>query len=274
VGQSKLLRIGLKDCGVARGLESWRLFWLLAVTISIADCLGLPAVDVGSAHGMEPIIVRSVRCALPCFLVAFTASSLAALWRARFTRWLLSNRRYFGLAFALGMGWHFTFVGYYIAMFGKPFGNALIAMDVTGLAFLLALTLTSFRWYARHLSRANWRRLHKAGVYYIWLVFFYIYSAGGRFPHDAFHVIAVGILLCAVGLRAAAWMRVEVFRRGTGQLLATARETGIRIFRARYRDGLLRDPEPPNRPPESGHWGSDKLPPAVGPAKRLGSRNG
>jgi methionine sulfoxide reductase heme-binding subunit len=211
---------------MTRRLESWRLFWLLAVTISIVDALGLPAVNFGSAHGVEPIILRSVRCALPFFLVAFTASSLAALWPRRFTRWLLSNRRYFGLAFAFGMGWHFTFVGYSVAMFGKPFGDKLIAMDMTGLTFLLALTLTSFGWCAHHLSRGNWRRLHKAGVYYIWLVFFYIYSEGGRFPHDAFHVITVSVLLGAVGLRAAAWMRVKLLRRGTGQVLARGREGG------------------------------------------------
>ncbi|HUJ52613.1 MAG TPA: hypothetical protein VLX08_03595 [Steroidobacteraceae bacterium] len=209
---------------MVRGLESWRLFWLLAAALSIANCLGLPAVDFASAHGVEPAIVLSVRCALPFFLVAFTASSLAALWRTRFTRWLLANRRYVGLAFAFGMGWHFAFVGYSIVSFGKPFGNALIAMDVTGLAFLLALTLTSFRWCARHLTRANWSRLHKAGVYYIWLVFFYIYSAGGRFPHDVEHVAAVAVLLGAVGLRAAAWMRARHGRRGGGELLASARQ--------------------------------------------------
>jgi methionine sulfoxide reductase heme-binding subunit len=211
---------------MVRGFGSWRLFWLLAAAISIANCLGLPAVDFASAHGVEPAIVLSVRCALPWFLVAFVASSLAALWPNRLTRWLLANRRYFGLAFAFGMGWHFAFVGYSIVSFGKPFGNALIAMDVTGLAFLSALTLTSFRWCARYLSRANWRRLHKAGVYYIWLVFFYIYSAGGRFPHDFEHVAAVAVLLGAVGLRAAAWMRAGNVHGGGDELPASARQRG------------------------------------------------
>jgi methionine sulfoxide reductase heme-binding subunit len=195
---------------MARGLRSWRLFWLLALVTSVAIGLGLPATDFHTARGMEPIIIRSVRCALPCFLIAFTASSFAALWPGRFTRWLLSNRRYFGLAFAFGMAWHFSFVGYYFVMFGKPFGNKLIAMDATGAAFLLALTLTSFRFGSRHLSGANWKRLHKTGVYYIWLVALYIYSGGGRLPHDAFHVAAVSILLSAYALRVASWIRVRL----------------------------------------------------------------
>jgi hypothetical protein len=85
---------------MAKNLESWRLFWMLALTVSTAICLGLPFADFHTWRGTEFIILHAVLCALPFFLVAFTASSLATLWRSRRTRWLLSNRRYFGLAFA------------------------------------------------------------------------------------------------------------------------------------------------------------------------------
>src|SRR5262245_32017407 len=93
-------------------IQSWRLFWLLALAISASVCQALPHTDFHSARGMEYVILRSVRCALPFFLLAFTASSLPILWPNGTTRWLLSNRRYFGLAFAFGMAWHLSFVGY------------------------------------------------------------------------------------------------------------------------------------------------------------------
>jgi sulfoxide reductase heme-binding subunit YedZ len=190
-----------------KAIESWRLFWLLALAISVAIIPGLPAMDLHSARGMEPIIVRSVRCALPLFLVAFTASSLVTLWPRRTTRWLLSNRRYIGLAFAFGMAWHLTFVGYTLLSFGNSLSFRVLAADVVGLAFLVAMTVTSFRWFSRWLSAANWRRLHKTGAYAIWLLAVYIYQGGARSDRDLFHVMVLGVLLAAWALRVAAWAR-------------------------------------------------------------------
>jgi DMSO/TMAO reductase YedYZ heme-binding membrane subunit len=188
-------------------LNSWSLFWVLALAASAANLLGLPDADFHSARGMSPIILRSVRCALPLFLVAFTASSLATLWPSAGTRWLLANRRYIGLAFAFAMAWHFSFVAYTIGSFGNPLNAKATALDVIGFVFLLLLTLTSFRSGARRLSRANWRRLHKTGVYVIWLVPTAIYFHGVRNGGDLFHRVAFAVLLAAWMLRVAAWAR-------------------------------------------------------------------
>jgi methionine sulfoxide reductase heme-binding subunit len=192
---------------MGKALGSWRLFWVLALATSTAICLGLPSTDFHTVRGMEFIILRSVRCALPLFLVAFTASSLATLWPSRGTRWLLANRRYIGLAFAFTMAWHFSFVAYSIWMFGNRLNAKATALDVIGLIFLLLLTLTSFRWSKRRLSAATWRRLHKIGVYVIWLlateIFFGIVRGGGDLLHD----VALSVLVAAWLLRVAAWVK-------------------------------------------------------------------
>src|SRR3984885_1516066 len=172
-------------------LESWRLFRLLAFAISAVNCAALPHTDFQTVHGTEFIILYSVRCALPFFLVAFTASSLAILWPRQSTRWIVSNRRYFGLAFAFGMGWHLSFVAYTILRFGNHLNRTATTLDLIGLAFLLALTLTSFRWFAHPLSLATWRRLHRTGVYAIWLLATYIYLARARDDEDAFDIAAL-----------------------------------------------------------------------------------
>jgi methionine sulfoxide reductase heme-binding subunit len=194
-------------------LESWRLFWVLAFAISGANCLALPFTNFQSARGTVFIILYSVRCALPFFLVAFTASSLATLWPSWFTRWLLSNRRYFGLAFAFGMAWHLTFVAYTTFRFGNHLNRTATTIDLIGFAFLLALTLTSFRWFAHPLSAAGWRRLHKTGVYAIWLLATYIYLVGARDDKDVLDIAALSILVAAWLLRAAAWAWIRLLRR-------------------------------------------------------------
>jgi methionine sulfoxide reductase heme-binding subunit len=186
-------------------MNSWRLFLLLASATTVADCCGLPFADFRSAHGMEFIIKHSVRCALPSFLVAFTASSFATLWPSPLTRWLLSNRRYFGLAFAYGMAIHLAFVSYSVLSFGNGLNSFVTALDLTGAGFLLAMTLTSFRWISRHLSLANWRRLHKVGAYAIWLLATYIYVSDVRYDRDLVHALIVSVFLAAWILRVAAW---------------------------------------------------------------------
>lgn len=194
-------------------LESWRLFRLLAFAISAAICIALPSTDFQSAHGTEFIVLYSVRCALPFFIFAFIASSLAILWPSQGARWLLSNRRYFGLAFAFGMGWHLTFVAYTTLRFGNHLNRTATTLDLIGLAFLLALTMTSFRLFAQRLRKAIWRRIHKTGVYAIWLLATYIYLAGVRSDGDLFHIVALSVLVGAWLLRVAAWTRIQFLRR-------------------------------------------------------------
>jgi methionine sulfoxide reductase heme-binding subunit len=192
---------------MAKGVESWRLFWLLALVTSVAICLGLPLADFHSARGTAPMIVRSLRIALPLFLLAFTASSLATLWPNRLTRWLLRNRRYVGLGFAFGMAWHLGFVCYSIFSFGLAASGLTprgLALDLVGLIFLLLLTMTSFRWPASRLTPVNWRRLHKTGVYVIWFVATYIYSHNLR---DILPAAAFSLLITSWLLRVAAWVK-------------------------------------------------------------------
>jgi len=186
-------------------LASWRLFWVLALGISAAICLGLPGEDLHSQRATDALILRCVRLALPCFLIAFTASSWAALWPSRATRWLLSNRRYFGLAFAFGMAWHLAFVGYSMASFGVHLNRTALTLDAIGLAFLILLTITSFRWFGRQLTPSHWRRLHKSGVYAIWLLATYIYAESARGDRDLFHEAVLALMLAAWLVRAAAW---------------------------------------------------------------------
>lgn len=197
-------------------VNSWSLFWLLALAASTATLLGLSHADFHSARGMGSIVHRSVRCALPLFLLSFIASSVAILWPGTLSRWMLSNRRYIGLAFAFAMVWHFGFVAYTIWSFGNPLNLKATLMDVVGFIFLVMMTLTSFRWGARYLSRANWRRLHKTGAYAIWLVATLIYFHAVRVGAGLMYRAFFGVLLAAWMLRVAAWGRQRLSGRPLG----------------------------------------------------------
>jgi DMSO/TMAO reductase YedYZ heme-binding membrane subunit len=189
-------------------IQSWRLFWLLVGVISVAVCLGLPGVDFKSDRAVETLIVRTILCALPCLLAAFTASSLVRLWPRRGTRWLLANRRYIGLAFAAGMTWHFTFVGYFFWAFGNRLAPRDLGLDVIGLLFLIAMTITSFSRFRKKLTPRNWRRLHTAGIYTLWFLPTFFFFDDFLQRRDLFDGAAVGILLAVLVLRLAGRVRV------------------------------------------------------------------
>lgn len=126
---------------------------------------------------------------------------------------MLANRRYIGLSFAFAMALHFGFVAYFIWSFGNPLNFRATLMDVVGFSFLLMMTLTSFRWGARYLSRANWRRLHKTGVYAIWLVAILIYFHGVRVDAGLPYRVFLGVLLVAWLLRVFAWGKLRRYKR-------------------------------------------------------------
>jgi methionine sulfoxide reductase heme-binding subunit len=194
---------------------------MLAFVITAANGLALSFADPRTARGTEWLIVYAIECALPFLVLAFTASSLAVLWKVPATRWLLSNRRYVGLAFAYGMAWHFAYVARYKLAFGlqpEPFD---LALDVTGLLFLLAMTVTSFHPVRRRLSPGHWRRLHKTGIYTLWLLPTYFYLDDFHRDHSVFNFTVFAALLAALGVRSLAWARRPV----SGRSLHSAPET-------------------------------------------------
>jgi len=150
---------------MATVLGSRRLFWLLFGATSFGVVLGRLGTDFRSDPAAESLVLRTILCALPWLVAAFVASSLARLWPAPGTRWLLANRRYVAIAFAAGMAWHFAFGGDFMWKIGNRLTPRDLALDLTGRSFLLALTATSLPTFRSRLSPSDWRRLHTTGIY-------------------------------------------------------------------------------------------------------------
>lgn len=184
--------------------RGWALVLWTAVIVG-ALVAALYAANPGDA-GLGAGLRLTARTSLVLFLLAWSASSVNALWRRPWTKWLLANRRYLGVSFAVSHGIH----GVLIWTRAYVSGMDSAVDDLTGLAggslaflFLAAMTITSFDRTAAALGRRRWKLLHTAGGY--WILFIFTASYAKRVPSgDPVHLAALALIALAIAVRIAA----------------------------------------------------------------------
>ena len=193
-------------------LNKWGLFWLVTGPISAAMVAAMTVADLTSGPGISAMIQLSVRCAVPWLYIAFAASALQVLFPGPLSRWLLRNRKVFGLCFAAAMAWQGFFILWMVLGHTDYYVNeAYVLRDaiegVGGYAFLLAMTVTSFPKGRKLIKPKQWRLLHLGGIYFLWAYAFSVYwwalfYYGNPVPLDYIYYAAG---LGAWVLRATAW---------------------------------------------------------------------
>lgn len=190
-----------------RATEGWPLVGWAALGVA-ALVAGLLVVYGTGSEGLGIVIRLTARVAVLLFLSAFVASSVRRLHRLPFTAWLLRNRRYLGVSFAVA---HFTHLGA-LAVFAirapAEFfqrNGSLLVLGFGGLAYLLlvGMTVTSFNRTAAWIGRTWWRRLHVTGSYLLWFIFLQSY-VGRALREPAYAPLAlalVGALALRIGAR-------------------------------------------------------------------------
>ena len=158
-----------------KAVNGWTLFSIVVVPMCLAALLAMTAVDLSSSLGVSSMIQFSVRLAVPWLFIAFCASSLVAIFPGEFSRWVLRNRRMFGLCFAAGMAWQLFFivwlvVGHFDYYMEEAYDYLSLLEQVPGYVLLIAMTITSFRFGRSKLSPKHWKILHTGGIYFIWFV--------------------------------------------------------------------------------------------------------
>ena len=158
-----------------KAVNGWTLFSIVVVPMCLAALLAMTAVDLSSSLGVSSMIQFSVRLAVPWLFIAFCASSLVAVFPGEFSRWVLRNRRMFGLCFATGMAWQLFFivwlvVGHFDYYMEEAYDYLSLLEQVPGYVLLIAMTITSFRFGRSKLSPKQWKILHTGGIYFIWFV--------------------------------------------------------------------------------------------------------
>lgn len=192
----------------ARLFEGWELVIVVSAVLLLAVSV-LAHAKGGGIDGVRSAIRTTARTSIILFLLAFTASSVAALVPTPFTRWQQRNRRYLGLAFAISHLFHAIVI---VLLFRADTRLFWTLTNVVGVvsgsiayAFIFAMAATSFDRTARWLGPRNWRILHLFGSWYIWLIF--LVAFGRRIPLNRNYWIPVVALLAAAALRITAAQR-------------------------------------------------------------------
>ena len=100
------------------------------------------------------------------------------LWRSTASRWLIRNRRYVGINFAIAHTVHLGALASYFLYLGIAPDTATLLGGGLAYTLIFAMAATSNDWSVNKLG-PNWRRLHSVGLHYIWFVFLITYL--GRF---------------------------------------------------------------------------------------------
>jgi hypothetical protein len=163
-----------------RAINEWTLFWLVSIAMSVAMILESLRTDLSMATGVTHMISYSVRWAVPLIYLVTAASALYTLFPGQPSKWLLRNRKYIGLCFAVAMAWQGLFI-FLMSNFHRDFyfEEVFLLRDElegsTGYLFLAAMVATSFEVGRRHLSAKQWKFLHRSGVYFLWAYPFSVY---------------------------------------------------------------------------------------------------
>jgi hypothetical protein len=142
------------------------------------------------------------------YLLVFVARPLRQLLDSQLTKALKENRRYFGIALAGSHTVHLMLIVNYVLGPGVPFQTLFIGG--VAYSFLYLMLITSFDAPAAAIGPVAWRRLHKAGLY--WIGGTFTFTLGNNFianPDSLVHQIVVAIILAAISVRVIAFLNRE-----------------------------------------------------------------
>jgi DMSO/TMAO reductase YedYZ heme-binding membrane subunit len=170
------LKVVLKN----KAINQWRLFWLISIPMSIVIVIAMIGADMSTGAGVSTMIGFSVRLAVPFIFLVVAISSVQTLFPGPFSMWLLRNRKYIGMCFAVVMAWQGLFI-FIMSYFFREyyFADVYFFRDELegsiGYIFLPAMVVTSFEFGRKHLSPKQWKLLHKSGIYFLWAYAFSTY---------------------------------------------------------------------------------------------------
>ena len=185
-----------RDVPHGRAIVGWSALALGALTALLL------AIHGTGEEGLRVVVRATARTSLVFFAAVFAASGLRRLWRAPLSAYLLRNRRYVGLSFAVSHAIHLVAILLLAATLPDFIANVSRTTAVGGgIGYLLiaAMVLSSNDTAVRRLGRRRWRALHVTGL---WAVFgIFLSSYGGRAVHNPNYLPHAALLLAILVLR-------------------------------------------------------------------------
>jgi DMSO/TMAO reductase YedYZ heme-binding membrane subunit len=182
---------------------------LAALALAIAIMTAAILAFVSPADVAAHTLVRwTGRTSLLLFSLAYVARPLVQLLPSRWTKRLLRERKWLGLAFAASHTSHlFGLVLLAIPdvrgfVLGQPPQEAVAAVAFVGVYIVAVTSIDAVR---RAMSARTWQRVHRAGIHLIWVVFLGTYVE--LVPERPLATIPALAILALGGVRFAAYMR-------------------------------------------------------------------
>lgn len=162
----------------------------------------LLAIEGTGEEGVRVVVRATARTSLIFFAAAFAATGLRRLWRAPATAWLIRNRRYVGLSFAVSHAIHMAAILTLVATvpgFAADVSRTTIIGGGTAYVLIALMALTSNDTAVRRLGRWRWRALHLTGL---WVVFgIFVSSYLGRAVHNPNYIPHAALLAAMLIVR-------------------------------------------------------------------------
>jgi DMSO/TMAO reductase YedYZ heme-binding membrane subunit len=178
---------------------------LAATLVLLVLFAGTIAVYGSDEAGLRTLVRATARASFLIFIAAYAASAARRLFPSPATRWLLRNRRYLGLSFAVAHLLHLDAIWLLSLLLGQAFAVDLATLVFGGIAygFVFAMALTSNDRAVAWLGPRRWNTLHRVGIHWIWAVFSFDWLVLALFESPTYAPIAV-LALAGLGLRIAA----------------------------------------------------------------------
>ena len=196
-------------------LNGWNFFALVTLATSVTCTISLLTANTSVLQESIELVRLSVRLATPWLYLAFAAAPIYLLFPGPSSKWLMRNRRFIGLSFAVGMAWQLVFIAVVLVQHPEYSEANIFTLDsiagrAPGYLFLTAMTLTSFRFGRRHLSQKQWKMLHKSGGYVLWFSLCATYIAASVTTPSPVYVTYAALGIAVLALRILASRRQKV----------------------------------------------------------------
>ncbi len=146
----------------------------------------------------------TARIGLPLVLIIYTMGAFHRMWPSAFTRHLVTNRRSWGLSFAITHTIHLLAIFYYLA---QPESVDPGPLGIIGFSMIYLMAFSSNSGSMKRLGK-YWKRIHTAGVHVIWMYYLVAYSQMLFEPElRIVGAVVVPLLVGALIVRLMAWSK-------------------------------------------------------------------
>ena len=185
----------------SRGIWEWDIVKLI-LGLSVILFVLIYSVGGFTEESTRLVIRWSARISVTSFCLAFGGSAIHHFTKNSLSWWLMMNRKYWGISFAIVHLIHLCFLGvlqyFFHPVFTLAASTSLLAGGLAYL-FVILMFMTSFETFSNKISRQNWKILHNLGGYWIWIIFANSYwknvLINGVYTYLPFALLLVFILI-------------------------------------------------------------------------------